>query len=145
MAVRVPLSVKGALAARYFVDSEPRGRTSSPARPIEGMVSRASVEAEDAPTTDYLRTISTVSWPRRSNLAQTDRITVDGIANVPHAAAGGVGNLLVQLQNGASQPLSGAGVSVSTSPTRSANTGTNGCVLWRDVPVGSPTVTVQTP
>ena len=32
----------------------------------------------------------------------------------------------------------------STSPTRSANTGTNGCVLWRDVPVGSPTVTVQT-
>jgi Tfp pilus assembly protein PilV len=95
------------------------------------------------PTTDYLRTISTVTWP---NMGTRPPIVVTGVLTPPIASIDSAhGTLAVMVKAASGAGISGVNVSLSGTSSASGVTDSTGCALFGDVPAGAYTISAASP
>jgi Tfp pilus assembly protein PilV len=92
---------------------------------------------------DYIRATSNVTWP---TVGARPPVLVQSIVAPPNGAISiDSGALAISVQNGQGQGLAGVGLSGSGAGSFSGTTGSNGCVIFGNLPAGNYTLTPSAP
>lgn len=95
-----------------------------------------------SPSTDYLKTTSTVTW---QNMGSSQPVTLTSVQTPPIGSVGsGTGGMAVTVADQGTG-ISGMTVSLSGPGSASQTTDANGCALFGDMPAGTYTVSVYSP
>jgi Tfp pilus assembly protein PilV len=114
------------------------------------IVSRSQFLTETATTStcasgtgsrDYLQVSSTVTWP---NMAPDPAVTAATIVSPPSGSlVPNAGSLLVSVADSRSNGISGVTLTGSGAGSFTGTTGMTGCVLWRNLPAGTYSMTAS--
>lgn len=98
---------------------------------------------EDTASADYIKISSTVTWP---SIGSRPPVTLESIVAPPNGSIGvGHGAMAISVQNALAEGLEGIAVSGSGPASFNGVTGTNGCIIFGNLPAGSYQVTPTVP
>jgi hypothetical protein len=96
-----------------------------------------------ATKTDYLKAVSTVTFPA---MGTTQPVVNESIVAVPNGSiSGNTGGLIVKVSDRAGAPVAGVGVTITGPVIQTGSTDAAGCAMWGAAPVGGYYVDVAQP
>lgn len=98
---------------------------------------------EDSASADYIKISSTVTWP---SIGSRPPVRLESIVAPPNGSIGADhGALAISVQNALGEGTEGVAVSGTGPASFNGVTGTNGCIIFGNLPAGSYTVTSTVP